>query len=269
GWRDYLTHATTRVAEQTPADGFYIDQFGFGYQYACHDPTHGHDVPSNQPRAEAMLIRQVREALDPDRILYTEQTPVDVATQYQDASFSYAMLHARHPGCPSRTNLTRFAFPDFKTIQILRGDGPIGDDVEGVHLVFYQGDGLWLVGPSDNTRWYSPEVLEAIRKTRQLRETYLAALTSDDATPLVPTLLERVYANRFAGPAQTVWTLYNAAPVPVDEPTLRVAHVEGAVYFDAWNGREIQPVVEGGTATLAVQIDPHGVGCVVRTLPAE
>ncbi|MFI4859297.1 MAG: DUF6259 domain-containing protein, partial [Phycisphaerales bacterium JB063] len=46
GWRDYLTHATTRVAEQTPADGFYIDQFGFGYQYACHDPTHGHDVPS-------------------------------------------------------------------------------------------------------------------------------------------------------------------------------------------------------------------------------
>jgi len=263
GWRDHLIQAVKRVEKQTFADGFYIDQFGFGYQYPCYDPSHGHGIPSNQPRLEAELIKRMREGLGEEHVLYTEQTPVDVAMQYQDGSFSYSLLHARNPRSPSRINLTRFAFPDFKTIQILKGDGPIGDDVRGVELVFYNGDGLWLVGPSASPKWYSPAVLEAIQKTQALRKRYLDAFTSDDATPLVATLAADVYANRFRSDRHTVWTLYNASNQRTNGSVLRVRHREGATYRDAWNQQTLTPVIKEGWAHLSVRIDAGRVGCVV------
>jgi len=114
GWRDNLTASIKRAEKQTRADGFYIDQFGFGYQYPCFDETHGHAMPSNQPKAETEFVKQVRAALGDKAVLYTEQTPVDLAMRHQDGSFSYSLLHARNTHCPSRTNLTRFAFPNFK-----------------------------------------------------------------------------------------------------------------------------------------------------------
>lgn len=264
-WREYLSQAVVRAAKQTRANGFYIDQFGFGYQYPCHDPTHGHAVPSNQPKHEATLIRQVRSALDDQRVLYTEQAPVDVATQYQDGSFSYSLLHARNPSSPSRTNLLRFAFPDFKTIQILKGDGPIGEDVEGIRLVFYNGDGLWLVGPSDNQKWYSKPVLSAIRKTQAIRKEHLDAFTSDDVTPLVSTLIDGVYANCFKADQKVVWTLYNATEKAKNRAVLRVPHRSGDRYTDRWNGVELNPVIKDGWATLIVEIKAKDVGCIIQS----
>lgn len=265
GWRDHLIESVKRIEKETTVRGFYIDQFGFGYQYPCYDPSHGHAIPSNQPRLEAKLIKRLREGLDEQHVLYTEQTPVDIAMQYQDGSFSYSMLHARNPLSPSRINLTRFAFPDFKTIQILKGDGPIDKDVHGVELVFYNGDGLWLVGPSDNPKWFSPEVLDAIRKTQNLRKTYLAAFTSEDVTPLVPTVAGNVYANRFRSEDHTVWTLLNAGDEPVESDVLRVRHTDGATYRDVWNERELRPVIKDGWAYLSLRLEAGAVGCFVMS----
>lgn len=264
-WRTYVAHTVARVSQETPANGFYIDQLGFSYQYPCHDPTHGHALPSNQPRDEMLMLKAIRGAFPDDRVLYTEEAPVDVTTQYQDASFTYALMHSRHERCPSRVNLSRFAFPGFKRFHILRGDGPIGDDVEGVGLAFYNGDGLWLVGPSDNTKWYSDRVLATIRKTRALREQYLDAFTSDDVTPLVPTLAQSVYANRFASDKQTVWTLYNASDKKHSGGIIRVKHIPGAVYYDAWNQTVLLPEVHNGYALLSIDLGPKGIGCIVRS----
>ena len=265
GWRDYLTATVKRVEDETKANGFYIDQLGFGYQYPCYDASHGHAVPSNQPKAEAQLVHRIRSALSEEDILYTEQTPVDIAMPYQDGSFSYSLLHARNPDSPSRINLTRFAFPDFKTIQILKGDGPIGDDVEGVKLVFYNGDGLWLVGPSDNPKWFSSEVLDTLRKTQAIRKDYLDAFTAEDVAPLVPTLVEGVYANRFRSERHTVWTLYNSTDEPVSGAVLSVPHREGAKYFDAWNQAKLVPDIREGWATLSVDIESREVSCIVMS----
>ncbi len=265
-WRDHLTQAVLRAKRDTAADGYYIDQFGFGYQYPCYDPSHNHAIPSNQVRLESKFIEQIRKQLPPEQILYTEQTPVDGATQFQDGSFSYATLHSRHPQAPTRVNLARFAFPDFKIIQILRGDGPIGDDAIGVKLVFFNGDGLWLVGPSDHPKWYSPQVLETIRKTHRLKHQYSDAFTSSHADPLVPTMIPGVYANCFQGKTQTGWTLYNSTNQAIDAAVIKVHHVEGAQYFDAWNEREIQPVIEDGYATVSLPLNANDVGFLVQLL---
>lgn len=268
-WRDHLAQAVVRAEAQTGADGFYLDQFGFGYQYPCFDPTHGHAVPSNQVLEETELVAQVRAALSPEKILYTEQVPVDVAMQFQDGSFSYSLLHARHPGCPSRTNLTRYAFPDFKTIQILRGDGPIGDDVHGVKIAFFHGDGLWLVGPSDNSKWYGPQVMELIKKTHAIKRAYADAFASDRVFPLVPTLQEGLYANHFVGTNREVWTLYNAGSATIDGAVLRIEHAPGDRYVDIWNNKECLFEVRDGQAIISLRMNPGDVGCVMqlRELP--
>jgi len=98
-----------------------------------------------------------------------------------------------------------------------------------------------------------------------VRDKYLDAFTSDDVTPLVTTLLADVYANRFRTDRHTVWTLYNAGEQAVDGLVLRIEHVEGAKYLDAWNHAELTPVIQAGWALLTLQLDAKDVGCVVRS----
>ena len=47
-----------------------------------------------------------------------EESPVDMVTQYQDGSFTYAMSTAHRTTTRVPLNLTRFAIPGFKTIEI-------------------------------------------------------------------------------------------------------------------------------------------------------
>lgn len=263
-WREHLTQAVRRAAAQTGADGYYIDQLGFGYQYPCFNPAHHHPIPSNQPRAEAELTQRIRAALPNDKVLYTEQTPVDVTTQYQDGSFSYTLLHARGGGRPVPIDLARFALPDFKIIQILHGDGPIGDDLQGVQLAFFNGEGLWLAGPGEQAKWFSPQVLKLIVRTHGVLRRYADAFAGDLVEPLVPTLQPGVYANRFDGDGRTVWTLYNASQKRIADPVLRVAHTPRARYHDAWNDRPLTPDVIHDQAALTLDLAPGAAGCIVQ-----
>ncbi len=77
----------------------------------------------------------------------------------------------------------------------------------------------------------------------------------------------RQVANHFAAGGEIVWTLYNANGRNVRKPVLRVRHVAGASYEDAWNGKRLAPAMEDGHAVVALELDPKGVGCLVQRLP--
>jgi CheY-like chemotaxis protein len=75
-----------------------------------------------------------------------------------------------------------------------------------------------------------------------------------------------VYANEF--PAGYVhglcaWTLYNANPRTVEGPIIRVPHLEGARYVDAWREEPADVRIEGDTAIVSLRIGPRDVGCIV------
>ena len=80
----------------------------------------------------------------------------------------------------------------------------------------------------------------------------------------MPTEVAGVFANEFAGPKETVWTLYNANGRSVGKPALRVRHVKGARYEDAWNGKPLAPEIKDGYAVVALDLDPKGIGCLVQ-----
>jgi len=93
------------------------------------------------------------------------------------------------------------------------------------------------------------------------------AFASRNVRPLAPTEVAGVFANQFATAREIVWTLYNANGRSVHKPVLRVRHVEGARYHDAWNGQPLTPEIRDGHALVSLDLPPKGVGCLVQRLP--
>jgi hypothetical protein len=258
-WQDYLAATYGRVARETGADGFYIDEFGFGAHYICYNPAHGHEIPAYPIRGELALTRKVRAALGPEKAIYTEETPTDFNSQFQDGSFTYAISQLPFEGPP--INLTRFALPDFKTIEIITCDRPLGSDVQSVKRIFFNGEAIWLEGIAED--WFTPETRAFIARMHRVQKAHRAAFTSLSPRPLVPTLQPKVYANEFPTEGETVWTLYNGNWSTVRGEILAVPHREGVTYYDAWNDRPLRPRIAEGKAFLELEIGPRDVGCVV------
>jgi hypothetical protein len=264
GWQDYLAGVYRRVREETGALGFYIDQFGF-CDRNCFASAHDHPPDWHVLPGEGQLTRKVRQALPPECVVYTENFPPDIHTVLQDGSFDYAINYFQttaHRWMPVPVRLGRFVFPDFKVLQIIVCDLPVGTNEEAVRQVFFNGDGFWLQGEPDF--WWQPEALSVLRKCIAILREHADAFASDRCEPLVPTLVGGVFANKFEGKGKTVWTLYNANWRSVSDEILAVPHVSGARYIDVWNGVELKPRIVGKTAYLRLTLEPHGVGCVVQ-----
>ena len=197
--------------------------------------------------------------------IYTEESPVDVTTQCQDGSFTYAMSTSHRTTTRVPLNLTRFAMPDFKTIEILYCDKPTGSWATGVKWVFFNGEAIWLEGPA--TEWFEPETRAAIRRCYRLLREHRDAFTTDCPTPLVPTRVGGVFANAFPAPSRTVYTLYNSRHRTVRGDLLALPWADGTVYEDAWNGRPATVTRQGDQAFVNLELGPHDVGCLVVRRP--
>ncbi len=70
--------------------------------------------------------------------------------------------------------------------------------------------------------------------------------------------------NLFPGHDRKLWTFYNGRPQTYSGNVLEIPHREGARYRDAWNDRELKPVIENGMARIFLTIHPQQMGCVVQ-----
>lgn len=264
GWQDYLAETCRRLTEETGADGLYIDQFGFLTQYRCHNPAHSafHVTGAHMLAGEHATLRKIRAAVGPRAVLYTEEIPTDVMTQFTDGAYTASVNASLKRGVACPINLTRFALPDFKTIELISEEG-LKDNLPAVRATFFNGEGLYLSG---DVTLFSPACLAEIRRTHALLREHVEAFTSLDPTPLVPTLNTAVHANRFPARRSVVWTLWHTGATPYEGPALRVSHRTGARYYDAWNGRALTPdLTADGSAVLSVPLAAGGAGCVVQT----
>lgn len=277
GWENYMSKTIEKSLARTGADGAYLDEYGFGWQYGCYNPEHGHSTAITKIQGglevpgETKLMKQVKDALPENKVTYTEEMPTDVSTQYQDGSFTYAVSMARqkdrhNPAC---INLPRFALPHFKLFEILHVDAPFGNDTDGIKSVFFNGEGLWLEGPLNNPKWFPQAVRALIRKTHTILIANKDAFCSDSPVPGVTTLAAGIYANYFPAPDKNVWTLYNVRDRPYTGAILRAPHKVGTVYYDAWNKKYIYPRVEDGFDILELTIASKDAGCVVQLCNSE
>ena len=262
-WQDYLFQTYARVWRETGVNGFYVDEMGFADPgHFCYNPDHGHPVPEAPLRGQRDLVRKIREALPLDVAVYTEEIPTDVNSQYQDGSFTYSISSVSDNLSPTHLNLYRFAFPDFKTFEIITCDRPLGSDYQSVKRIFFNGEGIWIEGIAKD--WFTPETRACIAKTHEILKAHVKAFTSANPIPLIPTLIDDIYANEFPADDEKVWTIYNARYSTIRGELFAVPHKDGATYYDAWNRRELKPRIHEGKAYINMEIGPKDVGCLVQ-----
>ncbi|NCO42526.1 MAG: hypothetical protein GW911_10185 [Armatimonadetes bacterium] len=265
GWQDHLSEGYRRVHQELNTKILYIDEYGAtDGRWKCQAKDHGHNGYEIPYAGEVAMLKRIREAVGPDVALYTEYPPAEVSRRYLDGSLTYQALWSadQEPLAPHFIDLPRFAFPDFKQFHILYYVGNRAGNWWLLKYPFFNGE-VYRTGVPNLPGMDEPS-LAFLKRAVEIQCAHRDAFASRDVEPLVPTEVPGVFANRFSTPKETVWTLYNANGRSVSTPVLRVKHLGGATYEDAWRGTAVVPKVEAGQAVVSVELEPKGVGCVVQ-----
>ncbi len=263
-WQDWMAQTYAKVAAQTGARAFYLDEFGFAQPgRACYNPAHAHAPGATVGLGERELMRKVRASLDgvdPGAVIYIEEMPPDTNVPYADGAFSYSMNRAVEKYSPGAINLYRFAFPDFKLFDMVsEGIDARALTAADMKKSFFHANGLWLKGHAES--WYPPEVREFIRGTHAVLRAHSTTFQSCDTDPLVPTLNQAVLANRFSSAGETVFTLYNESYRTVRGAVLALpVGLRERKWTELLTGRPIAACQAG--AALCMEIGPREVAAV-------
>jgi hypothetical protein len=265
GWQDYLSQTYRRVRGELGSKVLYIDEYGAtDGRWLCQAKDHGHNGYEIPYAGEVAMLQRIRAAVGPEMVLYTEYPPAEVSRRYLDGSITYQALWSAddEPLAPHFIDLARFAFPDFKQLHIIYYVINRAGNWWLLKYPFFNGE-VYRIGVPNLPGMDEPS-LAFLRRAVQIQCAHREAFASHDVRPLVPTEVAGVFANEFAGPKETVWTLYNANGRSVSRPVLRVRHVHGARYEDAWNEKPLMPEIKDGHAVVALELDPKGIGCLVQ-----
>ena len=104
---------------------------------------------------------------------------------------------------------------------------------------------------------------ETIRRIAKVERKFSSLLVSPDWVPHTPTLQYQVYASKWPGKDQTLWTLINRNEFDISGEQIVVPYSAGQKYFDLWHGEELKPVVNGNRAILSFNIEASGYGAVL------
>ncbi|MEW6354765.1 MAG: DUF6259 domain-containing protein [Planctomycetota bacterium] len=265
-WREYLTNVYKRVAAEVKPSGMYIDEFGrCTPSRTCYSKEHGHPSPTGMSPGERILIRQIREAIPPEIATYSEFIPCDATCRYLDGGFGHVALDGWRRGydddAPHYVNLHRFAFPDFKSFELIYYVPGKNGNYFLLRYPFFNGDGYYL---TDACRISDEHTQAFYKNVFRVQHDHVDTFTSEDVEPMVRTEAPNLFANRFSVPAKAVWTLFNANYRTLRGRLMVVPHIEGATYADAWGGKPVDAKIEGGMAALSFEIGPRSVGCIVQ-----
>jgi formylglycine-generating enzyme required for sulfatase activity len=111
----------------------------------------------------------------------------------------------------------------------------------------------------------TPRDAEAVRRVSKVERAFAALLISPGWEPHTPTLRYGVFASKFPGQGQTLWTIVNRNQYGVDGHQITVPYTSAVHFYDVWHGQELKPEVSGSTATLSFGIEAHGFGAVLAT----
>ena len=259
-WRHELSQAIADVAAETGTDAVYVDEFGFADPAkACWSPDHGHPVPSNPLVEEQAMLAEIRTALDrrtPRCAVYIEQLPCDATMGLVDGAFDYGMSGTDSTRHVARLPLSRYVFPEVVPIEMVsQGIRPIPVTEDDLYRCLFHGLGFWLKGRGDS--WYAPGFLSTARRARQILHDHAATFRSADCEPLVPTLVEGLYANRFTGASETIITVYNGRYTHVEGDLIRLSGFSHAASM--WSRQAVVYQEKDGSCILRGQVAPRSI----------
>ena len=109
----------------------------------------------------------------------------------------------------------------------------------------------------------TPRDSEALRRVSKIERQFANFLVSPDWEPHTPVVNYGVYASKFPLAGKTLWTLVNRNEYDVTGDQIAVPYRAGRKYFDVWHGVELEPVIQGGSATLRFDLEGLGFGAIL------
>jgi formylglycine-generating enzyme required for sulfatase activity len=140
------------------------------------------------------------------------------------------------------------------------------DKTDNLQYAFFNGAGyeswenIWGIWNQ-----ITPRDAEALRRVSKLERAFAALLVSPGWEPHTPTLRQGVFASKFPGQEQTLWTLVNRNEYDVAGRQIALPYKSAMHFYNVWQGEELKPEVSGSTATLSFEVEAHGFGAVLAT----
>ena len=99
---------------------------------------------------------------------------------------------------------------------------------------------------------------EAIRRVAKIERRFAGLLVSPDWEPHTPTVQYGIFASKWPGRGQTLWTIVNRNEYNVEGRQLELPVESGLHYYDVWHGVELTPVMKNGKAVLSFPMERTG-----------
>lgn len=269
-WRKYAVDMYTRVCHELSVPILYVDEFGLRVENRCYSANHGHSVPSNLLQTDREFISELKKAVPEDIVLYGEYAAADVNARYIDCNITYYIVDSvsdmvenswRGNDGEDRmsrvyTNVYRFAFP--KIVQLVLPMAMRNMSWHPQKFIFFNGEAIY------DSFWDCEESagLEFTIKAYHIKKKYADCFSSDSPKTMIETQSPAICANRFTGNGRVVYTLYNRAYSTYRGEVLRIPHMDGAQYYDAWNDKLLTPKICGGYAEISLEIHAMQIGCI-------
>lgn len=146
-------------------------------------------------------------------------------------------------------NLNKLIKPDFSIFRVC----DVGENIihREIAIAFFNGYGteLNMYRPGGRDDDYRNDMNFLSRTTFTLRQNNDAFL-DQDWTPLVETLVDNVYVNRWNSSGKTIYTILNMRSDGIEGKLFRGVSKEGRHWVSIWNHEKITPVIENGTSYI-------------------
>ncbi len=270
-WREFALQMYPRVYSELQVPILYVDEFSLRIENRCYGKHHGHEVPSNLLKTDRNFISRLKDIMPHEAVLYGEYAAVDVNARYIDCNISYSIIDTVVDMIETAwsasdgddrfsrvlTDMYRFAFP--KIVQLNLPMAMRNLSWHPQKFTFFNGEAIY------DSLWDLEESAghEFICKAFGLKKKYADCFASDDPETMIDTLSPAICMNKFPGKGREVYTVYNRAYTTYRGKILRVKHVDGAKYYDAWNDKELKVEIRDGYAEINLDIHAQSMGCIV------
>ena len=270
-WRQHAIQMYPRVYKDLDIPLLYIDEWSLRIENRCYGADHGHSVPSSLLKTDRNFIQDLKDIMPEEVVLYGEYAAVDINARYIDCNISYYIIDSvvdmietawragdGEDGGLGRifTNMYRFAFP--KIVQLILPMAMRNLSWHPQKFMFFNAEAIY------DSFWDNEESagLDFTVKAYKLKKKYADCFTADEPEGMVDTLTPAICANKFPGKGRTVYTIYNRAYNTFRGKALKVEHIEGAEYYDAWNEKPLKVEIKDGYAEIYLEVDAQQMGCI-------
>lgn len=194
-------------------------------------------------------LQMTADSIKPGIIMYSEgmavpkDMPGILSGRVHDAIFMSPPL-----------NLNKLIKPDFAIFRVCQlSQGNIHREIN-VSLFNGYGVELNMFAPG-RPGWIEPELAYLGKAVKILRENSLA-FNSMNFIPLIPTMRDDIWVNRFPGKSKTLFTVFNMMPEGFTGPLFIAPPGDNTHFVSLWHYEELRPQTVENRQYILVRTDP-------------